>query len=491
MDVGLDDGVVKLRNDLNRGTKYTALSYCWGKSASIFTLKTRNIRSLESSIPLPLLPATIQDAIAITHSLGIRYIWIDCLCILQDSQSDWEKEAAQMCDYYSNASITLAASWAPSASHGLLGRRHNVSRVKDIHTTDVDGTINLMLAQRRDTHDVAETVDDFGPISQRAWTLQEHVLSKRIAHFTRGEIIFECRTHMISEDGHQVGNEQESLLVDFAQEVSHHPDECWRNVLRWYSSRLLSYGKDRLPAIAGLAARYADATGSQYVAGLWRESLPNALVWSNATEFGPEKYPAILSGPSWSWASIQGAVCSQMTFHDHAENSVRTLACVHDVQCCVPGQNPFGEVESGMLDISGPALETILQGGEQHDGWRYRLGFRLADLPDANIILDTFVQEFDLTTSGAVQAGVRRASSPSSSIHAGVWCLWIFSAPRSKGARFDDDGPIDEVEIKDKLNGVLLARSFRDSDTFTRIGFVSMPAKGTLEMASGKRFKVV
>lgn len=89
--------------------RYAALSYCWGADVPS-TTTTINLQAHKSAIGLSTLPQTLQDAILVVRWLGIGYIWIDCLCILQDSKADWEHESARMADVYSNAYITIAAS---------------------------------------------------------------------------------------------------------------------------------------------------------------------------------------------------------------------------------------------------------------------------------------------------------------------------------------------------------------------------------------------
>lgn len=101
---------------------YAALSYCWGTTLPL-TTTTINLKNHESGIGFNNLPRTLQDAVMVVRCLDIGYIWIDCLCILQDSKRDWEHESAHMADVYSNASLTVAASRAEHCGEGFLGPR--------------------------------------------------------------------------------------------------------------------------------------------------------------------------------------------------------------------------------------------------------------------------------------------------------------------------------------------------------------------------------
>lgn len=107
--------------DANERSEYVAPSYCWGEQGSEdFVLKQSTLKRKMETIPLSSLPQTLRDAITITKWLGFCYLWIDALCILQDSKEDWEKEAAVMGKVYFNAVVTIAASAASDSSQGFL-----------------------------------------------------------------------------------------------------------------------------------------------------------------------------------------------------------------------------------------------------------------------------------------------------------------------------------------------------------------------------------
>jgi hypothetical protein len=112
--------------------KYIALSYCWGTSLAYKTM-TENRNEHMKGIQFVHLPKTLQDSILITRYLNIRYIWIDCLCIIQNDSLDWQREAAGMAQIYSNSYLTIAAARATDSSQGFLGPRN-------IHETPIDFT---------------------------------------------------------------------------------------------------------------------------------------------------------------------------------------------------------------------------------------------------------------------------------------------------------------------------------------------------------------
>ncbi|KAF2811222.1 heterokaryon incompatibility, partial [Mytilinidion resinicola] len=103
-------------------TNYVALSHYWGNTHTFITTST-NLAKTYEGIPWLELPKTFQDAVIINRRLGIRYLWIDSLCILQDSESDWHFESARMGEIYTNSYITSAASLAPNGGTGIFHSR--------------------------------------------------------------------------------------------------------------------------------------------------------------------------------------------------------------------------------------------------------------------------------------------------------------------------------------------------------------------------------
>ncbi|PQE07156.1 Heterokaryon incompatibility protein [Rutstroemia sp. NJR-2017a BVV2] len=68
-----------------------------------------NIDCFKQALPMEELPQTFKDAITVTRQLGLQYIWIDSLCIIQHDQEDWFRESAKMGDIFESSSCTLAA----------------------------------------------------------------------------------------------------------------------------------------------------------------------------------------------------------------------------------------------------------------------------------------------------------------------------------------------------------------------------------------------
>ncbi|KAF2675000.1 HET-domain-containing protein, partial [Microthyrium microscopicum] len=223
--------------------RYSALSYVWGSGDTLRTTKA-TISAHTRGIARSTLPRTLEDAITITHYIGLSYIWIDALCILQDDPEDMQQEISRMDKIYSNAYVTIVAASSTDSSSGIFA-------------TDTSG------------HFARE-------IQPRAWTFQEGLLSTRKLYFTANEVSFECRD-----------NRDATFF--------------WHNLVSEYSSRLLTDENDKLPAVAGLARHMQIQNGGTYLAGLWAESFQSDLSWSCPEPCS--RRSTQYRCPSWSWAS--------------------------------------------------------------------------------------------------------------------------------------------------------------------------------------------
>jgi hypothetical protein len=166
---------------------YVALSHCWGPLQDhrrYCTLK-RNVTQRKTRIEFDALPHTFRDAITVTRSLSVNYIWIDSLCIIQDDESDWQSEASKMEDVYSAAYCTIAASSARSSIEGFLANRVPRSVVKV--PSDTLGVVYASV----DIDDFHRDVE-LSPLNKRGWVLQERTLSRRTMFFTSTQVYWEC-----------------------------------------------------------------------------------------------------------------------------------------------------------------------------------------------------------------------------------------------------------------------------------------------------------
>ena len=198
-----------LSKDCDDNTHYLALSHCWGGS-SLFSLTTATYQSMLQGLPTERLSRNIQDAIRITRRLGFSYIWIDSLCILQDSKEDWIRESINMKDIYAGAICTIAATGSENADGGCFYQRNSLA----LYPCRLVGAPDKGVYVQRDGLFDFERGVDQSPLNRRAWVFQERLLSPRILHFGSELLFWECQVRSASEISTN-GYFYKSYLEDF------------------------------------------------------------------------------------------------------------------------------------------------------------------------------------------------------------------------------------------------------------------------------------
>ena len=169
---------------------YIALSHRWGKPSDEdkknYCTTSTNYKARLDEFPLNHLPKTFRDAVYVTRELGMEYLWIDSLCIIQEGRkSDWKHEAEKMQHVFAAAYCTISASSASSWDEGFLERRysHRFIQVQEICGQQIS---------------ISDNIDDFendvenAQLNRRGWVVQERVLSRRTIHFTEKHTYWEC-----------------------------------------------------------------------------------------------------------------------------------------------------------------------------------------------------------------------------------------------------------------------------------------------------------
>lgn len=174
--------------------RYIALSHRWGdlRRDQRFCTYADNLVRRKERIEYDELPANFQDAVRVTRALGVRYLWIDSLCIIQEDPKDWAVESGRMEDVFSHAYCTIAASSAQSSLVGFLGDR----RPRDAIRLLTSGEVPLYLAE--DIDDFRTDVEN-SVLSSRGWVLQERALSRRTIYFTSTQVYWECGNGVVCE----------------------------------------------------------------------------------------------------------------------------------------------------------------------------------------------------------------------------------------------------------------------------------------------------
>jgi hypothetical protein len=344
-------------SEKNERGYYVCLSHCWGKVAMSRTTKA-TYADHQNGISCDSLPATFQHAIELTRRLGLQFIWIDSLCIIQDDLEDWRQEGSRMASIYTNSYITLAASASKDASAGLYRPEDPRIHGYEAYRVPDQAPYNIYVRPWREhTPFLAGTL----PLLRRAWFYQERILSTRIVHFGDSELYWECRSKKSCEcgDSWPQGFSVESLKVDLPGSQGEdrlngmQRTHKWQHLVKQYTRLNLTFQSDTFPALQGVASIWQRPETGAYLAGLWRQDLVEGLLWrSQLSGSRPSEFRA----PTWSWASVRGWIDWWPDFISEKDKT----ASIMEVSTTVAGQEPYGEVTAGKLVIKGPCLPARL-----------------------------------------------------------------------------------------------------------------------------------
>ncbi|KAH8666127.1 heterokaryon incompatibility protein-domain-containing protein [Ilyonectria robusta] len=290
---------------------YIALSHCWGSNLETYKTTSINLAQKKAAIYPQDLTPTFQDAIKITRDLGVRYIWIDALCIVQDSKEEWAHESVKMGDIYQNAFLTISASHARDGFGGCF----NDKSVIGLGETSIAITTQTKFGQKSSIIMTSSLpsgpprVVENSPINSRGWVYQERILSPRIIHFTSTQAIWECRKAYQLESLRPLTVPTTPSLIrrkNILDSVA--AVEDWhQEIVKGYCERRFTKYEDRLVALSGIAQIYQNYTKDRYIAGLWASHLAYGLSWGHERRPDSPKSPN-RRHPSWSWASHDGYI---------------------------------------------------------------------------------------------------------------------------------------------------------------------------------------
>lgn len=343
-----NEPVLRCRQDIKPGTKYVALSHCWGEPEHwpecLTTAETLCDRM--NNIAWATIPPTFRDAISFTRRLGLEYIWIDSVCIIQHDKEDWETESVLMKSVYSNAFLTLAAVASHDNRGGLFRPPDDQNSLQLLsirwkgseqqlfaYFSSVDGydslSSHLDTVPKRSGSHAAHF-----PLLTRAWAFQERLVSRRTLLFGKGQLLLECCLGRVFEG---YGPEAPPTAQPLTTRRLHNSDEgrnvirrrlaeavanpsveeiavLWRDLVDIYSSMSLTMPKDRLPAISAVAQKLqAVCPLDTYFCGVWRQSFHEHVLWMPGRGYErliplPVAADQPYVAPSWSWASYPAPV---------------------------------------------------------------------------------------------------------------------------------------------------------------------------------------
>lgn len=362
----LADHKIVLTEPVFKTGPYVAFSHAWGKD-EVLTTTTQTLADRKKKILPNTLPRSFHEAVMITRTLGLRYLWIDSLCIIQDDPKDWEEQAAAMGEIYGNCFLNIAATRSSRPRDGFISPHYvfldtlawtQQNRLLLANTTTAKPELKTRMLEfesyavliKDDSnpyHDKLRvrlalnsphesvlttcwdnTHKDEAPLMSRGWVYQERCLSPRTVHFHANELVWECAStshcecqaldEMCIPEGYNAA--KSFILTRQPRSISPMSPGIlgrgkldigafWRVIVEDYCLLHLTYESDRLPAIGSLAARihgFFHFPGNDYLAGLWRHTLARDLLWEvNGQSAVPRRGQlGDKSPPSWSWASL-------------------------------------------------------------------------------------------------------------------------------------------------------------------------------------------
>lgn len=352
---------------------YVALSHCWGLPTKESFITTRdNFDDMKKGFVLDDAPKTFRDAIEVTRALGIRYLWIDSLCIIQQDAEDWQRESSKMGSVYRGSTITIAAMEALSDSEGFLKMRPRThTTLKFISSDGLEAEVYLRSKDKASWQYWDHRSKNY-PLNARGWCLQEAYLAKRTLRYTSTKLIWRCKTVEWEEStlprGHAASDPWSLENIYNNGRLSAHrtlnnmtPYTEWYRMISEFSNRALTHASDKLPAISGLASLVAEHDKELYCAGIWWTDIAYGMCWKKCRRLQREtEYIA----PSWSWASVRGAVEfieAHDTMYAQSPASMLTQTKIVEFHSVKHGHNEYGQIDFAWLSLEAPlyALKKV------------------------------------------------------------------------------------------------------------------------------------
>lgn len=369
---------------------YVTLSYCWGKDFQKTCLLKAELED-EFMRALPPVPKTIRDAIDICRRLGVQYLWVDAICIIQGqkgSTSDWQRESSRVGAYYANAVVTIAAAWSthndegclPTDTHRPWGTywRTQVRPGLSMMKKGISWALSHSMDKQPIGHDVSAYAEMAGlalhtevyPLFSRGWVFQELLLSPRVVWFTKDNVHWRCQ--MRSWHMH---DEEDNFLTPFVEKINSRYVHTWNweDIVSLYTGLNLSFEDDRLPAISGIC-RYANADGTKtpgsehrYLAGLWSLLIEQSLAWSvMKPDASRRELPANV--PSWSpFSSGQRVHYIKVEREESCDYDCAKCDVIHcdlvDTDIRLTSDDPYGQIDSAALELQVVMLPIKLDRG--------------------------------------------------------------------------------------------------------------------------------
>lgn len=334
---------------------YACVSHCWGSGMEIPITTSVNLESRQQEVFESSLTKTFSDAVETCRRLQVQYLWIDSLCIIQDSDSDWQRESAKMAGIYRGGVLAIAAAKAVDGSHGCFAEV-----ASEYLSKPIPGTTAYVRLKPRTLSDAWRSPEAW-PILARGWCYQEFRMSRRTIYFGQQEVTWQCRHERRSESA------CDNQLLDTIRMFPQHPQfgdrsshvDRWHRIVMQYSEKSLTFPKDRFPALAAIVKEEMIFRSEPYLAGLWEMTLLHDICWCIAEA---RNRPVSSLASSWSWVSVSSGV----SWHAPYKN-FWSIAKAEKWQYVFDGHRHMPTVKEAVLSMNAPLLSIKNVGKEPLD----------------------------------------------------------------------------------------------------------------------------
>ena len=516
---------------------YATLSHRWGDSPFI-QLNSSTMDIFRAGMPDSTLPATFKDAIHVVRQLGIRYLWIDSLCILQDSREDWSREAPLMHRVYGRAAFNIVAAHSTCPRGGLF-RRRRCSDPRLVESITIRSNWRGEPPATLVLWDDTALRNDFldSPLSKRGWVLQERLLAPRVIQFGAEQVFWRCSESFAWEsmprgafsnkgDPVKYGTNRGDLLQEVVMsslpkyDMEHAPVatssqgcaaaassnagermvDLWEGIVQEYSACALTYSRDKLPALSGIAKLFLSNSSrppplngneERYLAGLWWSCIPRLLCWrvrpqqhkvmDGNVEEGSQPnldrtlYEYEYRAPSWSWASVD----EQIEFtYPRWGGPYELLECLIDVMHAevVPLNHgdETGELKGGHVIVRG-VLHSLQPGSQVIIGSTTYRKFKVDG--GEEILADKDAFTLDWVPSSSSSSSLLRGTGTAAQVDVDLESdsdsgLWVLPTYFDVSENYDDShSSLQGLVLRRKMELLSTATGGGHDSVYERVGY--------------------
>ncbi|KAF2271384.1 HET-domain-containing protein [Westerdykella ornata] len=319
-------------------TSYGTLSHSWGPPNFLILTQRNKFQLMGPGVRIDELSINFQQAIAVARFIGLDYIWIDSLCIIQGPDGTFREDGMLMHQVYRCSFCNIAIADSADSKGGIFRDRNPNDVLPASYVSDGKGKLDKgtwrILSADFWKEELLGT-----KLYTRGWVFQERMLSPRILHFAANQIFWDCSTlsacevlpeglphsldGLASTDRHWRGRIQASTLSTSLESGSENEDPAaltgsndasletfWQTALQNYTSCALTNQGDKTVAVWSIAKIVRDVLKEEYAGGMWEFALEEQLAWRlRDSGTANTRIPELQArNPSWTWASVKGTV---------------------------------------------------------------------------------------------------------------------------------------------------------------------------------------